>query len=785
MSATTEGAAPTADVQARTSLERRLGTKPQRPGLLHRSAAVWKDEYDTLVNWPRGARHLLLRGAAYLFVNAIALLVVAAFMPGFEIAGSFPFNLLAALMLTLVAGAITFLVRPLVFLVLPQHIVVTAILTVIFMGLSLLVASWFMRLVELDGLVVAIIVSIIVAGIGVLLTAIVGLDEDESFYRHSLKRMARSSGDVDDRPGPGFVIIQIDGLAEPILRNALRTGYMPFLADWLATGHHRLGTWEALAPSMTSAGQVGILHGAHAGIPAFRWWEKERDYLMVSNHPEDALEIERRASAEHGGERDLLKDGGASISNLVSGGATRAVATNSQLAKGGQGLQIGSFGLFLYNPYNLTRGSAQFVGSVISEYFQARRQRVRDIRPRISRRWPFPVLKASTTTIMRDMLIDLVIGEMGRGTPVIYADYLGYDEVAHHAGPERPESMDQLDRVDRMMRSLSKAAIDAPRPYHFILVSDHGQTQGAPFEDRYGISLEELVRSLMEGKVTSIDATNDVEGWGPINTLLTEASRAPGASGRVVRSATKGSRQDGVVELGATDTAHKGAQVEGAAGAEKESIEKGEAVPDLVVAASGNLANIYFPAVRERLSLEGIARMHPQLLPGLVRHPGIGFIMVRSEEHGAVVLSAEGMRNLDSGEIEGQDPLEHFGTYAAANLRRLDSFEHVGDIFIISMYDPSTDEIAPFEHQVGAHGGLGGMQTKAFVMYPSVLGGDEKSIALVGAEEVNGAIRRWMARGRELFESGAEPTEGAEPTAAELPSVLRAHAPAEERTTAA
>jgi hypothetical protein len=603
----------------------------------------------------------------------------------------------------------------------------------------------------------------------------VGLDEDESFYRHSLKRMARSSGDVDDRPGPGFVIIQIDGLAEPILRNALRTGYMPFLADWLASGHHRLGTWEALAPSMTSAGQVGILHGAHAGIPAFRWWEKERDYLMVSNHPEDALEIERRASAEHGGERDLLRDGGASISNLVSGGATRAIATNSQLAKGGQGLQISSFSLFLYNPYNLTRGAAQFVGALVTEFFQARRQRVRDIRPRISRKMPFPVLKASTTTIMRDMLVDLVIGEMGRGTPVIYADYLGYDEVAHHAGPERPEAMEQLDRVDRMMRSLAKAAVDAARPYHFILVSDHGQTQGAPFEDRYGVSLEALIRSLMEGEVTSIDATNDVEGWGGLNSFLTEAARAPGASGSIMRTATRANRQGGVVELGATDSAHKGASVEGAGGAEKESIEKGEQVPDLVVAASGNLANIYFPAIRERVSLEGIARLHPQLLPGLVRHPGIGFIMVRSEEHGAVVLSADGMRNLDSGEVEGRDPLEHFGTYAAANLRRLDGFEHIGDIFIISMYDPSTDEIAPFEHQVGAHGGLGGMQTKAFVMYPSVVGGDERSVALVGAEEVNRMIRQWMARGRELFQSGGAPASAEEAAAAELPSVLRAH----------
>ncbi len=586
---------------------------------------------------------------------------------------------------------------------------------------------------------------------------IIGLDEDESFFRHSMKRMARVSGDVDDRPGPGFVILQIDGLAEPILRDALRTGYMPFLNDWLSKGTHRLGKYEALAPSMTSAGQVGILHGAQPGIPAFRWWEKERNYLMVSNHPEDAFEIERRASNE----RDLLRDGGASISNLVSGGAPRAIATNSQLAKEGQGLQMKSFSMFLYNPYNLTRGVAQFVTAVIVEYFQARRQRVRDVKPRINRGMPFPFLKASTTTIMRDMVVDLIIGEMGRGTPIIYADYLGYDEVAHHAGPERPETMQQLDRVDRMVRSLARAAEDAPREYHFIIVSDHGQTQGAPFEDRYGIGLEELTRSLMEGDVSSLDASNDVEGWGPVNTFLTEASRTPGASGRIVSRALRSDSSGGVVHL------NDEPEVKGDAGTE-------DAIPDLVVAASGNLANLYFTEVRERVSLEGIAKMHPDLLPGLVRHEGIGFVMVRSEEHGALVISRDGMRNLDTGEVEGEDPLRWYSEHTLANLKELDSYTHIGDIFIISMYDPSTEEVAPFEHQVGSHGGLGGLQTKAFVMYPAAFATEDKTVDLVGAPEVNRKIHEWMDRARELYAAGETAEEGPAEAEQELPSVLRA-----------
>ena len=148
--------------------------------------------------------------------------------------------------------------------------------------------------------------------------------------------------------------------------------------------------------------------------------------------------------------------------------------------------------------------------------------------------------------------------------------------------------------------------------------------------------------------------------------------------------------------------------------------------------------------------------------------------MVRSEEHGALVISRDGMRNLDSGEIEGSDPLEAFGEHAVANLKRLDSFDHIGDIFIISMYDPSTDEIAPFEHQVGAHGGLGGLQTKAFVLYPAAFERHEKSIALVGAEEVNRKIREWIATARELDAAGVTDEDAMARPSVELPSVLQA-----------
>ncbi len=42
------------------------------------------------------------------------------------------------------------------------------------------------------------------------------------------------------------------------------------------------------------------------------------------------------------------------------------------------------------------------------------------------------------------------------------------------------------------------------------------------------------------------------------------------------------------------------------------------------------------------------------------------------------------------------------------------------------MYDESTNEVAAFEELVGSHGGLGGDQTKPFIMYPKAL--EEKKV---------------------------------------------------------
>ncbi|HEY8198429.1 MAG TPA: alkaline phosphatase family protein, partial [Candidatus Limnocylindrales bacterium] len=542
------------------------------------------------------------------------------------------------------------------------------------------------------------------------------------------------------------VILQADGTSHDVMSYMVRAGRAPTMSRWLRQGTHRLGHWTALLPSTTPASQAGILHGNNDGIPNFRWYEKETGLLLVANHPEDATEIERRITNGEG----LLSPGGASVGNLFTGDAARTFMCMSTIKVKDIGLgDSNAFKWFFVSPYNYVNMIARYLGEVVKENIQSRRQSRAGIEPRMHRGFPYPLVRAATNVALRAMGTSLVLQEMLRGTPVIYLDYTDYDEIAHHSGPERPESLDALDGVDREIGFLEKAASDAPRPYRFIVLADHGQSLGRTFLQRYGVTLQDVVRSLMGGQASVAAATAQIEDWGQVNAFVTEVSQAKGVTGAVARAATRGRQKDGVVDLGPADAqlTRTGAPQAQSTGVDAEEMAgagtaEGEAPADLIVVAGGNLGLIYFTAKQTRLTLEEISELYPDLVDALANHPGVGVLMVRSAAHGLICVGKQGINYLDEERIEGVDPLEVYGDYAAAGIRRLDAIAHVGDIAVVSLYDPETGEIAAFEELIGAHGGLGGAQTRPFFMYPSDW---EMDLApLVGAPMVYQQLRRWM-----------------------------------------
>ena len=127
-----------------------------------------------------------------------------------------------------------------------------------------------------------------------------------------------------------------------------------------------------------------------------------------------------------------------------------------------------------------------------------------------------------------------------------------------------------------------------------------------------------------------------------------------------------------------------------------------------------------------------------ELIPALRGHPHIGWLLVHSAEHGAVVLGPAGERHLETGRVEGEDPLAAFSPTAATHLLRTDGFEHVADLMIGSFYDPVLDEGCAFEELISFHGGLGGPQTQPFILYPPGL--PDPTEPILGAAAVHALL---------------------------------------------
>ena len=545
-----------------------------------------------------------------------------------------------------------------------------------------------------------------------VLTAFVALDDDYSYLQYALGT-TRSFGRKTQRmigvaPQRGMVLLEIDGLSYERMQTAADKNLMPTVRDLIGKGSHCLSLFECGLPSQTSACQAGILFGSNAEIPAFRWYDKSQRRMLVSNHLADATEINDFHSTGLG----LLR-GGSSINNLINGDAARTLLTLSTLS-GASASKVPSeravdlFNSFWLNPYTFARTIALSVIDVLREVVQAITQILKNEQPRINRLvGGYPFLRVITNVFLRDLATYAVMQEIVRGTPIIYTTFVGYDEVAHHAGPDTSDALNTLRGYDRQVRHVLQTIERlAPMDYDLFLLSDHGQTAGATFRQRYGKTLRQLIDELTHDQVSVAEMKTQEAGRSYVKALLTELSMAntqlqAQRNTRIRRAAMQGAMKT----LGGID---KPAPVD--------SMDASA----IVVCASGCLALVYFNSISQnKASLAQIETAHPHLIEAMVRHAGIGFVVGYDGDGNVIVLGKGGARNLSTGSVTDNDPLAPFGNVElrAEQILRLAEFNNAGDLIVNSMLF-ADGSVAAFEELIGSHGGLGGQQTHAFILHP-------------------------------------------------------------------
>jgi uncharacterized membrane protein YvlD (DUF360 family) len=661
------------------------------------------------------------RGALVLLLDAGTLLLLSELLRGFVLDGAG-----AALGAAALIGLLNALVWPaMARFALPLTVLTLGGAALILNGVFVTVAINAIPGAEIAGVVEGIVVTIATAAVTAIVYSLLAIDEDETWHRHVVRRQARRRDRVTASEVPGLLFLEIDGLAHDVLLRALQDGSAPTLASWVRGDSHRLRCWETDWSSQTGACQAGLLHGSNEDMPAFRWWEKDRGAAIVTNHPRDAEEIERR----HSDGRGLLHADGASRANILSGDAPHSMLTMSTALR--RRRPIGrDYAAYFARPSAVARTLVLALADIARERRAARSQARDDVRPRIARSRSYALIRAWATVVQRDLQVAAVVGDVLVGRPVIYTTFLAYDEVAHHSGIERHDALAVLRDLDHQIARIARASAEAPRPYRLVVLSDHGQSQGETFRDRYGQTLEELVRSACDTESVIGAEGHEDDALSYMSAGLTEVARDDTVAARTVRAATRDRRADGAIAL--NDEARH--EVEAAHGGE---------LPELSVMASGCLGLISFPREPGRVSLERIEALYPRLVPALRAHPGIGFVLVRSEREGAMAIGPRGTHFLAGDRVEGEDPLAPFGPNAADHLRRTDGFPHCADLMLNSTYWTGFGEVAAFEELVGSHGGMGGTQSFPFVLHPSELEWPAEEV--VGAERVHRIFRGWLA----------------------------------------
>ena len=399
------------------------------------------------------------------------------------------------------------------------------------------------------------------------------------------------------------------------------------------------------------------------------------------------------------------------MSNLFTGDAERSFLTMSRAKLGRSDVgKRRTFAGFLTDPQGFMRALVRTIAEIVKERFQARRQVRRDLVPRVHRGWTFAALRAATNVLGRDLNTAIITEEMRKGTRSIYVDYVDYDEIAHHAGIFRPESLAALDGLDRVLGTLERLAESRRPPLPLRDRLRPRPVAGAgvrrPLRHRPG----DAVRHADEGAGRVGRRPRRGLGPGRGSSPTTWARRASPGSSPAARPTWPHRHLDD--EATAADA-------------------------DISVLGSGNLGLLYVHQPT-RLTLDDLAERWPALVPGPGRAPGRRASWPGSTRRVARGRSAaRAGRDLDTGEVQGVDPLAPYGEAAARLLCRAVLLAEAPDLYMNSTVDADTLDIAAFEPLVGAHGGLGGWQDRAVLLVPKDLAGALPDGRIEGADHLH------------------------------------------------
>jgi type I phosphodiesterase/nucleotide pyrophosphatase len=513
--------------------------------------------------------------------------------------------------------------------------------------------------------------------------------------------------------GRRLLLLHLDGVGRKQLEYAMERGYAPTLRGLIERGPYRLSPCRAGAPTSTPAFQAGLLYGGSHDIPGYTWFDKRRGRAVRMDRAADARMIE----AELAQAGTPLLAGGSVYCSIFSGGAP---SRRWALSGWNEELCAADFGMEEFSRAPIMPQARDLLAATLVHSATAGRiagALGMDVASGMveTARWAshvgsmqhepqFLFHRVLTECLFAEFAANSCVIDIARGTPIVYACFIGYDEYAHRRGPYSKMALLKLFELDRMLGRIIAAAAALPElKYEMYLFSDHGQAMTTPAEMVLGESLGEHL--LADGRTVGTDPVAFGGAGGGDAAAI--ASRA-----RWMRRVS--SALPGVAGTAALAWARHLAR----------SLDAGQ--PDhadgpLLIVPAGDIGHLYSTRVPEPLRESGIRARHPGLLERCANSPAVGFALVRGD-NGPVALRRG--RRLDLQRPQDALDLAHAAGHplAAIYARDLLELRSSGDVILLGTGAPGGTVAFPFEF--GSHGGLARDELDTFMVHPEELGED-------------------------------------------------------------
>ncbi|GEM_PF-3111755 len=451
----------------------------------------------------------------------------------------------------------------------------------------------------------------------------------------------------------GLILLQIDGLSHAALKEAFKTGSAPNIRSLLDMQGYALSPFQCGVPTVTIPVLSSLFYGVD--LPGNEWFDKADRKLVDGSEYETELRAELKAQGKAG-----ILEKGIAVSSELSGGSEDTCLVNNRLKESKK--DSGAFLTALNEVWKTARAIkkggfslTKTAWNFVADIFKARALMKKAGVSRTKMDKLAPIMMSLNHNICERAACGTFLSAIKKGTPVMYTDFAAYDEKAHYFGNTSKEAMDMLKTIDQKIGVIVKESEKSPQKYEVLVFSDHGQTSSKLFHDQYGMKVHDMI----------VDYAKSA----------------------------------------------------------RESRGQEYADGDVVVTDVYSLGNIYFNFDKDHVNMPEIEKRYPQLLSFLTDHPGIGLVCGRN--NGNIVIRGK------EGELEvspekrittaGSSPLKEYGEEKVLvdQIINYMNIKGSGDVVIFGAYDKNRDEVIDFNKKyslVSLHGGLGGNQTKPFII---------------------------------------------------------------------